>query len=169
MFDVTSLDDLIGHADLLGLKVLENNLPSSLHKLLVNAVSDKKHPGFIRHEEGRLSRRITSEVIKSLESNESSFIQYPIANQDRSIGARLSGEISLMKYDEKLIKHPAFLSFSGAAGQSFGAFIRDGINLKLTGSANDYVGKGMGGGSITIIPQGKKMKGAYHGLSLIHI
>ena len=68
-----------------------------------------------------------------------------------------------MKYDEKLIKHPAFLSFSGAAGQSFGAFIRDGINLKLTGSANDYVGKGMGGGSITIIPQGKKMKGAYHG------
>ncbi len=163
MFDVSSLDDLIGHADLLGLKVLENNLPSSLHKLLVNAVSDKKHPGFIRHEEGRLSRRITSEVIKSLDSNESSFIQYPIANQDRSIGARLSGEISLMKYDEKLIKHPAFLSFSGAAGQSFGAFIRDGINLKLTGSANDYVGKGMGGGSITIIPQGKKMKGAYHG------
>ena len=163
MFDVSSLDDLIGHADLLGLKVLENNLPSSLHKLLVNAVSDKKHPGFIRHEEGRLSRRITSEVIKSLESNESSFIQYPIANQDRSIGARLSGEISLMKYDEKLIKHPAFLSFSGAAGQSFGAFIRDGINLKLTGSANDYVGKGMGGGSITIIPQGKKMKGTYHG------
>ena len=67
--------------------------------------------GFIRHEEGRLSRRITSEVIKSLESNESSFIQYPIANQDRSMGARLSGEISLMKYDEKLIKHPAFLSF----------------------------------------------------------
>ena len=51
---------------------------------------------------------------------------------------------------------------SGSAGQSFGAFIRDGINLKLTGSANDYVGKGMGGGSITIIPQGKKMQGAYH-------
>ena len=59
LFNVDKLDDLIGHADLLGLKVLNNNLPSSLHKLLVNAVSEKKHPGFIRHEEGRLSRRIT--------------------------------------------------------------------------------------------------------------
>ena len=163
IFNVKTLDDLIGHADLLGLKVVENNLPSSLHKILVNAVSDKKHPGFIRHKEGRLSRRITSEVIKSLESNESSFIQYPIANEDRSIGARLSGELSLLKYTETIKNYPAFISFSGAAGQSFGSFIRDGINLKLTGSANDYVGKGMGGGSITIIPQGKKMKGAYHG------
>jgi glutamate synthase domain-containing protein 2/glutamate synthase domain-containing protein 1 len=49
LFSVDKLDDLIGHADLLGLKVLNNNLPSSLHKLLVNAVSEKKHPGFIRH------------------------------------------------------------------------------------------------------------------------
>ena len=162
LFNVDKLDDLIGHADLLGLKVLDNKLPSSLHKLLVNAVSKKKHPGFIRHDEGRLSRRITSEIIKSLNAKKTSFLQYPISNKDRSIGARISGEISINKLNKQIKKYPAFISLSGSAGQSFGAFIRDGINLKLTGSANDYVGKGMGGGSITIIPQGKKMKGAYH-------
>ena len=162
LFNVDKLDDLIGHADLLGLKVLDNKLPSSLHKLLVNAVSEKKHPGFIRHDEGRLSRRITSEVIKSLNAKKTSFLQYPISNEDRSIGARISGEISINKLNKQIEKYPAFISLSGSAGQSFGAFIRDGINLKLTGSANDYVGKGMGGGSITIIPQGRKMQGAYH-------
>jgi glutamate synthase domain-containing protein 2/glutamate synthase domain-containing protein 1/glutamate synthase domain-containing protein 3 len=162
LFNVDKLDDLIGHADLLGLKVLDNKLPSSLHKLLVNAVSKKKHPGFIRHDEGRLSRRITSEVIKSLNAKKTSFLQYPISNEDRSIGARISGEISINKINKQIEKYPAFISLSGSAGQSFGAFIRDGINLKLTGSANDYVGKGMGGGSITIIPQGRKMQGAYH-------
>jgi len=162
IFNVSELEDLIGHADLLGLKVLDNNLPSSLHKLLVNAVPEKKHPGFIKHDEGRLSRRITSEVVKSLNANKSSFLQYPISNEDRSIGARLSGEISINKLSQKLKENPSLISLSGSAGQSFGAFIRDGINLKLTGSANDYVGKGMGGGSITIIPQGKKMQGAYH-------
>ena len=162
IFNVTELEDLIGHADLLGLKVLDNNLPSSLHKLLKNAVPEKKHPGFIKHEEGRLSRRITSEVVKSLNANKASFLQYPISNEDRSIGARLSGEVSINHLSKKLEKNPSLISLSGSAGQSFGAFIRDGINLKLTGSANDYVGKGMGGGSITIIPQGKKMQGAYH-------
>jgi glutamate synthase domain-containing protein 2/glutamate synthase domain-containing protein 1/glutamate synthase domain-containing protein 3 len=162
LFNVDKLDDLIGHADLLGLKVLDNKLPSSLHKLLVNAVSKKKHPGFIRHDEGRLSRRITSEIIKSLNAKKTSFLQYPISNEDRSIGARISGEISINKLNKQIEKYPAFISLSGSAGQSFGAFIRDGINLKLTGSANDYVGKGMGGGSITIIPQGRKMQGAYH-------
>ena len=162
LFNVEKLDDLIGHADLLGLKVLNNNLPSSLHKLLVNAVAEKKHPGFIKHEEGRLSRRITSEVMKSLNANKESFLQYPISNEDRSIGARLSGEISINKLNKQIEKNPCRISLSGSAGQSFGAFIRDGINLKLTGSANDYVGKGMGGGSITIIPQGQKMQGAYH-------
>ncbi|MDA9727713.1 glutamate synthase-related protein [Acidimicrobiaceae bacterium] len=160
--NLPKLDDLRGRADLLGLKISKNDLSKSLHKLLMNFSIEEKHPGFIRHSEGRLSRRITAEVIKSLESGNSAFLQYPIANEDRSIGARLSGEISLKKYHDKLVSNPTYINLSGAAGQSFGAFIREGINLKLTGSANDYVGKGMAGGSITIIPQGKKIQGAYH-------
>ena len=161
-FNVSNIDDLLGRADLLGLKISNNNLSKSLHKILMNFSIEEKHPGFIRHSEGRLSRRITSEVIKSVENEQKSFIQYPIANEDRSIGARLSGEITLKNLSSKIIQHPTTISLSGSAGQSFGAFIRDGINLKLTGNANDYVAKGMAGGSITIIPQGRKMKGAYH-------
>ena len=161
-FNVSNIDDLLGRADLLGLKISNNNLSKSLHKILMNFSIEDKHPGFIRHSEGRLSRRITSEVIKSVENEQKSFIQYPIANEDRSIGARLSGEITLKNLSSKIIQHPTAISLSGSAGQSFGAFIRDGINLKLTGNANDYVAKGMAGGSITIIPQGRKMKGAYH-------
>ena len=160
--NLKNLDDLRGRADLVGLKISNIDLSRSLHKVLMNFSIEEKHPGFVRHSEGRLSRRITTEVIKSLENGSSSFLQYPIANEDRSIGARLSGEISLKKFQNKIIKNPTHINLSGAAGQSFGAFIREGINLKLTGSANDYVGKGMGGGSITIIPQGKKMRGAYH-------
>ena len=161
-FNVSNIDDLLGRADLLGLKISNNNLSKSLHKILMNFSIEEKHPGFIRHSDGRLSRRITSEVIKSVENEQKSFIQYPIANEDRSIGARLSGEITLKNLSSKITQHPTTISLSGAAGQSFGAFIRDGINLKLTGNANDYVAKGMAGGSITIIPQGRKMKGAYH-------
>ena len=161
-FNVSNIDDLLGRADLLGLKISNNNLSKSLHKILMNFSIEEKHPGFIRHSEGRLSRRITSEVIKSVENEQKSFIQYPIANEDRSIGARLSGEITLKNLSSKITQHPTTISLSGAAGQSFGAFIRDGINLKLTGNANDYVAKGMAGGSITIIPQGRKMRGAYH-------
>ena len=161
-FGVNDIEDLLGRADLLGLKISNSDLSKSLHKILMNFSIEEKHPGFIRHSEGRLSRRITSEVIRSVERGEKSFLQYPIANEDRSIGARLSGEITLRKLSKKLVENPTTISLSGAAGQSFGAFIRDGINLKLTGSANDYVAKGMGGGSVTIIPQGRKMQGAYH-------
>jgi len=161
-FGVDDIEDLLGRADLLGLKISNSDLSKSLHKILMNFSIEEKHPGFIRHSEGRLSRRITSEVIKFVERGEKSFLQYPISNEDRSIGARLSGEITLRKLSTKLAEHPTTISLSGAAGQSFGAFIRDGINLKLTGNANDYVAKGMGGGSVTIIPQGRKMQGAYH-------
>jgi glutamate synthase (NADPH/NADH) large chain len=161
-FGVNDIEDLLGRADLLGLKISNSDLSKSLHKILMNFSIEEKHPGFIRHSEGRLSRRITSEVIRFVERGEKSFLQYPIANEDRSIGARLSGEITLRKLSKKLAENPTTISLSGAAGQSFGAFIRDGINLKLTGSANDYVAKGMGGGSVTIIPQGRKMQGAYH-------
>ena len=162
MFGVTNLDQLVGHADLLGLDSTSSDITESLHKILINAVSDKKHPGFERHEEGRLSRRLTTEVIKAVESKRKSFLQYPISNEDRSIGARISGEVTLRKLNNEILKYPTTINLTGAAGQSFGAFLTNGISLKLTGSANDYVGKGMGGGSITIIPQGKKMQYAYH-------
>jgi glutamate synthase domain-containing protein 2/glutamate synthase domain-containing protein 1/glutamate synthase domain-containing protein 3 len=74
---------------------------------------------------------------------------YDIANVDRTIGARLGGAVGL-EFGSAEPQGLARLRFSGEAGQSFGAFVSDGIELVLDGEANDYVGKGLGGGRIVI-------------------
>jgi len=76
---------------------------------------------------------------------------YPITNADRTVGAALSGAIAL-EFGALLPRGTARVRFDGSAGQSFGAFLAHGIELQLVGEANDYVGKGMGGGRIVIRP-----------------
>ena len=80
-----------------------------------------------------------------------------ITNADRSIGARLSGEIALLRAQAEV---PADVTFNlkGTAGQSFGAFTVGGIKLVLTGQANDFVGKGLSGGEIVIRARGQAAK-----------
>jgi len=73
-----------------------------------------------------------------------------IRNSDRSAGAGLSGERMRARMQSKLPLEPTVHEFIGAAGQSFGAFLSDGMTLKLKGEANDYVGKGLSGGTIAI-------------------
>ncbi|AAQ00712.1 MULTISPECIES: glutamate synthase large subunit [Prochlorococcus] len=75
----------------------------------------------------------------------------PIANTDRSVCARISGEIA-KEHGNKGFKGTLDLTFKGASGQSFGAFLLQGMNVRLIGEANDYVGKGINGGAITLIP-----------------
>ncbi len=74
-----------------------------------------------------------------------------ISNTDRSVGGRVAGVIA-KKYGEKNFKGNLQINFCGTAGQSFGAFICNGMYLSLIGEANDYVGKGMNGGEIIISP-----------------
>lgn len=79
-------------------------------------------------------------------------LEYTIANTDRACGAMLSGVITT-KYGEKgLPEHTLNVKFKGSAGQSFGAFLVSGINFKLEGEANDYLGKGLSGGRIAVLP-----------------
>jgi glutamate synthase (NADPH/NADH) large chain len=78
--------------------------------------------------------------------------RYPIRNTDRGIGARLSGRIARQHGNHGMREAPIDLHFEGTAGQSFGAFLADGLQLELEGAANDYVGKGMAGGRIVIRP-----------------
>ena len=73
--------------------------------------------------------------------------RFRITNADRAVGAHLSGEI--MRRNSGFIT-PVDYDFVGTAGQSFGAFLIRGINLRLFGEANDYVGKGLSGGNIAI-------------------
>jgi glutamate synthase (ferredoxin) len=78
-------------------------------------------------------------------------LEYPIGNGDRAIGARLGGAIA-RRFGRR---HPpgfARVGFRGVAGQSFGAFVTDGVEFLLVGEANDYVCKGMGGGRLVIVP-----------------
>ncbi|MFM9072396.1 MAG: glutamate synthase-related protein, partial [Cyanobium sp.] len=74
-----------------------------------------------------------------------------IVNTDRSVGTRLAGEIA-GHHGDKGFQGNLALTLTGAAGQSFGAFLLQGMHLKLVGEANDYVGKGMNGGTLTLVP-----------------
>jgi glutamate synthase domain-containing protein 2/glutamate synthase domain-containing protein 1/glutamate synthase domain-containing protein 3 len=77
----------------------------------------------------------------------------PIQNSDRSVGAGMSGELMRRRRPGSQIEPPAqemTKEFHGCAGQSFGAFLAEGITLTLSGEANDYVGKGLSGGTIAI-------------------
>jgi len=74
-----------------------------------------------------------------------------IINTDRSVGARISGEIAA-RHGNTGFQGQLDLTYEGAAGQSFGAFVLQGMNLRLVGEANDYVGKGINGGRITVVP-----------------
>jgi len=74
----------------------------------------------------------------------------PVQNSDRSVGTGLSGELMRRRKNGHPVVGEISQEFHGAAGQSFGAFLAEGVTLKLNGEANDYVGKGLSGGTIAI-------------------
>lgn len=78
-------------------------------------------------------------------------VEYAIKNTDRSVGAMLSGDVA-RAHGNRDFAGAVNVNFRGSAGQSFGAFVLPGLRLRLTGEANDYVGKGMHGGSVVIVP-----------------
>ena len=89
---------------------------------------------------------------------------FPIVNTDRSVGGRLSGSMA-SRWGNKGFQEAGGeleLQFKGSAGQSFGAFNLPGVTLRLEGEANDYVGKGVNGGQLVIVPPrfaGKRLLG----------
>lgn len=87
-----------------------------------------------------------------IENKESGEFYYTINNCNRAIGANLSGEIAKRYGNLGLEATPLALKFKGTAGQSFGVWNAGGLHLYLQGDANDYVGKGMAGGKIIIVP-----------------
>ncbi|KEK29201.1 glutamate synthase large subunit [Shewanella xiamenensis] len=100
---------------------------------------------------GLLNQHLLNECQSAVDKGECFDAAYSINNTDRSVGARLSGYIATT-LGVKGTKAPIKLSFNGSAGQSFGVWNSPGLELKLCGDANDYVGKGMSGGKIVIYP-----------------
>ena len=92
-----------------------------------------------------------SELMAAIEGHQSIRRTVEIINTDRSVCARLAGEIA-QRYGNRGFLGQLDLTFRGAAGQSFGAFLVQGMNVRLEGEANDYVGKGMNSGRITLVP-----------------
>ncbi len=98
--------------------------------------------------------RIVEQVLASLTANPDAPVRlaHRIANTERTVGTRLSGQLALRYGDGGLPDEQIHITFTGTGGQSFGAFAISGLTLVLIGEANDYVGKGLGGGEIIIRP-----------------
>jgi glutamate synthase (NADPH/NADH) large chain len=103
-------------------------------------------------DKGELAERMVSDSMTAIREKTGTRLSYTIRNCDRSIGARLSGEIARLHGDHGMRDAPVDIHLQGAAGQSFGAFNASGLHLTLEGDANDYVGKGMAGGQLVIRP-----------------
>ena len=156
---VEKLTDLIGRTDLL--EIIEAKTAKQrgldLSKLLYSPkVPDgsarfctQTNPPF---DKGRLNAEIMNEVQDALANGSSADLSFDISNLDRSIGATLSGAIAQAHGNAGRRDQSFNISLNGTAGQSLGVWLAGGVNLDLTGDANDYVGKGMAGGRIVIKP-----------------
>ena len=156
----TRMDDIIGRTDLIERK-FDVNDPNPKHALIdfTKLLARVDNSAAIRHvidQDHGISAvkdvTIIDAAQEAIEHEKEISLEYTIANTDRAIGAMLSGVIA-KKYGAKgLPEHTLNVKFKGSAGQSFGAFLVPGVNFKLEGEANDYLGKGLSGGRISVLP-----------------
>ncbi len=156
-----SLDEIVGRVDLL--EAREVVLPKKVTLDLSDVLRDPD-PGRTRARRSRqrhndrpekvppLDERLWLDAQAAVEQREPVQLGYPIHNGERSVGARVSGEIARIHGEAGLPPGSLRAEFRGAAGQSFGAFTNHGMHLRLIGEAQDYVGKGMAGGEIAVLP-----------------
>ena len=156
---VCRIVDLIGRTDLLieldGITAKQQKLDlSGLLKTAspvegkpVHCIEDNKP-----FDKGVLNKEIITQAQDAVDNRQSKSFYFDIQNTDRSVGTTLSGYIAKKYGDQGLVTSPISLNFNGTAGQSFGVWNAGGVDLTLTGDANDYVGKGMAGGRIVIRP-----------------
>jgi glutamate synthase (NADPH/NADH) large chain len=111
---------------------------------------------FITPKESRINHILDKELVElcnpAIEKKEHVLIEKQIRNTNRAVGAMLSGLITGKYGPEGLPDDTIHIIFKGSAGQSFGAFLSKGITLKLKGDSNDYLGKGLSGGRIIVVP-----------------
>ncbi len=161
-----SLDEIIGRGDLLVPRDPGDRVAGEFASLLARADfagSAAANTGLSFRTVGRspVGDQLAVEGARAA-VGDSVRLAYPIENTDRAVGTRLAGEIASVIGDA----HPTGsveARFSGTAGQSFGAFLTAGVSLHLDGAANDYVGKGMGGGTIVVVPTVRDPRVRAHG------
>ena len=142
-----SIDEIVGAADRLVARTAANEKAvQSLLKPVLGAPEQFPCP----HEDSTHLRLALNRVIEELESFSTRSHLFRITSEDRAVGAHFSGEILRRMDASALRSRPVDCEFVGTAGQSFGAFLISGVNFRLTGEGNDYVGKGLSGGIIAI-------------------
>jgi glutamate synthase (NADPH/NADH) large chain/glutamate synthase (ferredoxin) len=157
-----SLDEIVGRNDLLE-RVEHPEVPRAQMldlSMLLSAPHSPEHPVALRRAQERNDRpgmtclddEILQELQPYLESGLPFTGNYEVRNHHLAVGARVAGVIATRFGDAGLPEGRIRLRFHGPAGQSFGAFLSPGMHLDLEGEANDYVGKGLSGGEITIRP-----------------
>ena len=157
---VRSLEELIGRVDLLQLQsgVTDKQSRLDLSPIISDNGLSKDAPQYctdLRNEpfdKGELAEEMVRATMAAIENKTGGDFQFAVRNFNRSIGARLAGEIAKQHGNEGMRDEPINIQLTGTAGQSFGVWNVAGLNLSLIGDANDYVGKGMAGGSIVIRP-----------------
>ena len=157
---VRSLGELIGRTDLLDVLPgdTERQHYLDLSPLLGSSHIPADKPQFCEvdknppFDKGELAEKMVAMALPAIRDQAGGEFSLDICNCDRSIGARISGEIARLHGNQGMAAAPITFRFKGTAGQSFGVWNAGGLNLHLEGDANDYVGKGMTGGKLTIVP-----------------
>ena len=151
-------NDIVGRTDLIALR--ERDAASKAATLdfgrLLHRVDNNAAIHHVTSQQHDIDTVLDQQIIKAaapaLDMQKEVSLEYAIANTDRSVGAMLSGTV-VAKYGHKGLPDETInIKFKGSAGQSFGAFLPTGVNFKLEGEANDYLGKALSGGRIAVMP-----------------
>ncbi len=154
------MEEIIGRTDLLDIQngVTPRQRRLDLRPLLSDGDVAQEAPRYCQVEsnpsfdKGELAERMVRDAREAILNQAGGEFQYTINNTNRSIGARVSGEIARQHGNLGMAKSPLVMRFTGTAGQSFGVWNAGGLHLYLHGDANDYVGKGMAGGKLVLCP-----------------
>ena len=157
---VPSLEALIGRTDLLECLpgTTEKQARLDLRPILHKDVASEGQPEFCQvtsndpFDKGVKAEHMVAATLPAIEGQSGGQFEFDVTNCDRSIGARLSGEIARRYGNTGMESNPIVLRLTGTAGQSFGVWNAGGLHMYLEGDSNDYVGKGMAGGKLVVYP-----------------
>ena len=153
-----SLDEIIGRTDLIEIKKTAEGSKAALldfSRMLYKeeGVADIHNVEEQQHDIEHVKDVDMIVAAKdAIENQKEVSLEYAIANTDRAVGAMISGVVAKKYGNDGLPDQSINVKFKGSAGQSFGAFLAHGVCFKLEGEANDYLGKGLSGGRIAVMP-----------------
>ena len=159
---VHSLKEIIGHTELIDVdttNATDKQKTIDFARLLHKPETDKAlywDRGAFTKVSGVKDEEIIKAAQKAIEDGEEVTLDYAIKNTDRAVGTMLSGVIAQKYGEEGLPDGTIKIKFKGSAGQSFGAFAVKGLDIRLEGETNDYFGKGLSGGRISILPPARR-------------